>query len=226
MAAAMACAVSGVRLAAAKQFDLFGAYVIGLVTAIGGGTLRDIMLGVTPFWMERSAYVVMTAISLILVLMLGHHIIKLKSTFFIFDAMGLAFFTIAGYTKTLAVGFPIWVAMIMGVITGCFGGVIRDILIGEVPLLFRRDVYAVASIFGGVLFAVLSACGVNDGTSSIVSIAAIIAIRVISVKMRINVPVLFCINPNSDPDSEIDSESATVAIHVPKKNKEAQAKNR
>ena len=124
-----AFAISGIRLASAKKFDWFGAYVIGLVTAVGGGTLRDILLNATPFWMEQTSYLIVSAFALLFVIIFRKFTIRLTNTFFIFDAIGLGLFAVVGIVKTLEYGFPMWVAIVMGTITGSFGGMLRDILI-------------------------------------------------------------------------------------------------
>ena len=129
MLGTLAFAISGIRLASAKRFDWFGAYVVGFTTAIGGGTLRDLMLSQTPFWMLDSVYLIVTAIALGIVILFGRYLIRLNNTFFIFDAVGLGLFTVVGIEKTLAAGFPLWVAIIMGTMTGAAGGVLRDILL-------------------------------------------------------------------------------------------------
>ena len=119
----IAFAISGIRLASAKKFDWFGAYVVGLVTAIGGGTIRDVMLGCTPFWMLNSIYLAVTGISLLSVIIFGKYLIRLQNTFFIFDTIGLALFVVVGIQKSLALDYPFWVAIVMGTITGSAGGV-------------------------------------------------------------------------------------------------------
>jgi uncharacterized membrane protein YeiH len=140
----VAFAISGIRLAAAKRFDWFGAYVVGMVTAIGGGTLRDLLIGAPVFWMNSWMYIAVTGLSLVSVIVFRNFLIKGFRSLFLFDAIGLALFTVVGIEKTLAYGFDMWVAIIMGIITGSFGGVIRDILLREVPLFFRKDIYATA----------------------------------------------------------------------------------
>ena len=121
-----AFAISGIRLASAKQFDWFGAYVIGLVTAVGGGTLRDLLLNATPFWMEQASYLTVSGVALLFVIIFKKFVIRLNNTFFIFDAIGLGLFAVVGIVKTLEFGFPMWVAIVMGTITGSFGGMLRD----------------------------------------------------------------------------------------------------
>ena len=147
-----AFAISGIRLASAKKFDWFGAYVVGFVTAVGGGTIRDVLLGVTPFWMLQPSYLIVTAIALLFVIVFGRYVIHLNNTFFIFDAIGLGLFAIVGIEKSIAHGYPIWVGLIMGTITGAAGGVMRDTLINEEPLIFRKEIYALACVIGGVCY--------------------------------------------------------------------------
>ena len=135
-----AFAISGIRLASAKRFDWFGAYVVGFVTAVGGGTIRDLLLDVTPFWMLQSSYLIVTALALGFVILFGRYVIRLNNTFFIFDAIGLGLFAVVGIEKSITYGYPMWVGLIMGTLTGAAGGVLRDTLINEVPLIFpKRD---------------------------------------------------------------------------------------
>ena len=138
-----AFAISGIRLASAKRFDWFGAYIVGLATAIGGGTLRDVMLNVTPVWMTDSIYLICTAFAMFFVIIFGKYLIHLNNTFFLFDSIGLALFTVVGFGKSISLGYPFWVAIIMGSITGAAGGVIRDVFINEIPLIFRKENYAI-----------------------------------------------------------------------------------
>ena len=116
-----AFAISGIRHAAAKHFDWFGGYVCGIAVAIGGGTIRDVMLGTTPFWMTNPFYMICTALALIFVVIFAKHMEGLRNTWFVFDTLGLALFTIAGIQKSLVFGQPYWVAIIMGCITGSAG---------------------------------------------------------------------------------------------------------
>lgn len=185
-----AFAISGIRLAAAKKFDWFGAYIIGLVTAIGGGTTRDLLLSKTPFWMINSSYVIVTAIGLIVFLFFKNSLIKLNKTLFLFDSIGLGLFVVVGITKTLSLGFPFWVAIMMGMITGSIGGVIRDVLINEVPLIFHRDIYASACIAGGLIYWVCHYFQMPLALTNSISALAVIIIRVLAVKFHIQMPTL------------------------------------
>nr|WP_302987283.1 trimeric intracellular cation channel family protein [uncultured Alistipes sp.] len=190
MLGTLAFAISGIRLASAKRFDWFGAYVVGFTTAIGGGTLRDMMLSMTPFWMLDSVYLVVTAVALGIVIVLGRYLIRLNNTFFIFDAIGLGLFTVVGIEKTLAAGFPLWVAVIMGTLTGAAGGVLRDILINEEPLIFRKEIYALACVFGGVVFWACEQVGISGAVLQITTAAAVIALRIVAVHYGLKLPTL------------------------------------
>ena len=185
-----AFAISGIRLASAKRFDWFGAYVVGAATAIGGGTLRDVMLDVPVFWMHDGFYLACTGFALLWVIIFRKYLIRMHSTFFIFDAIGLALFTIVGIQKTLDCGLPIWVAVVMGTMTGAAGGVIRDVLINEVPLIFRKEIYAMACVMGGLAYWISGLIGLEAYVCQIISGAVVFLTRVLSVKYNICLPVL------------------------------------
>lgn len=185
-----AFAISGIRHAAAKQFDWFGGFVCGVAVAIGGGTLRDLMLGVTPFWMTSSIYLVCTFIAQVFVIIFARSLKRLDNTWFFFDTLGLALFTVAGLQKTLDCGHPFWVAIIMGTITGAAGGVIRDVLLNNVPVIFQKEIYAMASILGGIAYWGLVEIGFDVTLSVIIAFMLIVIIRILAVKYHISLPVL------------------------------------
>ncbi len=185
-----AFAISGIRLASIKRFDWFGAYVVGFVTAIGGGTLRDLLLDVTPAWMTSPVYVVCTGLALLSVICFGRQIFRLNDTFFIFDTVGLALFTVVGAGKSLAMGYPFWVAIIMGSMTGAAGGMIRDVLSNEIPLIFQKDIYAMACVVGGVVYWLCSGLGVPDYIGQIGCGVMVALTRILAVKYQIRLPVL------------------------------------
>lgn len=185
-----AFAISGIRLASAKEFDWFGAYVVGLATAIGGGTFRDLLLDVTPFWMTNSVYMVCSALALLWVILFGKYLIHLNNTFFYFDSIGLALFTVVGIDKTLASGFPIWVAIIMGTMTGAAGGVIRDVFINEIPLIFRKEIYAMACVAGGIVYFGCMLMGVSAIPTQVITGISVFLIRILAVKYKICLPTL------------------------------------
>ncbi len=185
-----AFAMSGIRLAAGKDIDWFGAYIIGLATAIGGGTARDLLLDVTPFWMLDPNYLITTGIALLAALVFKQRVFRLGEPLFMFDALGLGLFTVVGITKSIAAGLPFWVCIAMGTITGSVGGVIRDVLINEVPLLFRKDIYALACVAGGIMYFACKYMGLPDGLTELLAAVTVIAIRLLAVRFHIHLPVI------------------------------------
>lgn len=185
-----AFAISGIRLASGKQIDWFGAYIIGLVTAIGGGTLRDVLLDVTPFWMLDAKYFLTTGVALFITLLFKDKLFKWGSTLFLFDTIGLGLFTIVGITKSIDAGLPFWVCIVMGTITGSVGGVVRDVLLNEVPLIFRKDIYALACVAGGGVYFVCGYFDLPTGVTETIAALTVIVFRLIAVKFHIQLPQL------------------------------------
>ena len=198
-----AFAISGVRLSSTKHFDIFGAWIVGMATAIGGGTIRDLMLGVNPFWMTNGSYFVCCALAVLAVSLFGKYIIHHNYTWFIFDTIGLALFNVIGIEKTLALGHPFWVAITMGAVTGAGGGIIRDVLMNDVPLIFRSEIYALACACGGVAYVVCLHLGLSVEISALLSAFIVILIRILAVKFHWQLPVL---------KGEDTSESSTGGI--------------
>ncbi|MDE6077848.1 MAG: trimeric intracellular cation channel family protein, partial [Muribaculaceae bacterium] len=186
----VAAAISGIRLAATKHFDWFGAYIIGLVTAIGGGTLRDILLDIPLFWMQNGWYLGITGLSLLTVIIFKSLLISRDRILFIFDSIGLAMFCVIGINKTLAIDYPMWGAMVMGIITGAFGGVLRDILINEEPIIFQKDIYATACLAGGLIYWLIMIAGGSSELSQLACAATIILLRFLTLKYNLSLPVL------------------------------------
>ena len=183
-------AISGIRHAAAKHFDWFGGYVCGIAVAIGGGTIRDVMLGTTPFWMTNPIYMICTAMALLFVIVFAKHMEGRRNTWFVFDTLGLALFTIAGIQKSLAFGQPYWVAIIMGCITGSAGGVIRDVLLNNEPVIFQREIYAIAAVAGGVTYWGLDNLGIAIEVTVIASFLVTCLIRFLAVRYHLSLPTL------------------------------------
>lgn len=187
----IAFAISGIRLAAAKDFDWFGAYVIGLVTAIGGGTVRDVLLDIPVFWMQSWMYLAVTGLSLATVIIFRKALVGGMKTLFIFDAIGLALFVVVGIEKTLATAYPMWVAIVMGIITGSFGGITRDILINVEPLFFRKDIYATACLAGGVAYWWVSLIpGVAQWLPQMSCAVTVIGLRLAAYHFNWSLPIL------------------------------------
>ena len=192
----VAFAISGIRMAAAKHFDWFGAYVVGLVTAIGGGTVRDLLLNIPVFWMQTWWYIAVTGLSLIVVIVFSRILVKTR-VLFLFDTIGLALFVVIGIQKTLAVDYPFWVAVIMGITTGALGGVLRDILVNNEPLLFQKDIYATACLAGGLVYWVAYYCGLSMPAQGIACAVTVIAMRLLAVRYSWSLPVLVDIDENT-----------------------------
>ena len=140
--------------------------------------------------MTAPIYIICTFIAQLFVVVFSRYIKKLDNAWFVFDTLGLAFFTIAGMQKTLAMGHPFWVAIIMGTITGSAGGVIRDVLLNSVPVIFQKEIYAMASIVGGFLYWLMIYLGVNVTVSATISFFVIVAIRFFAVKYHLSLPKL------------------------------------
>ena len=185
-----AFAISGIKLASGKNIDLLGAYLIGLVTAIGGGTIRDLLLDATPFWMLDSRYIIITGMALLAIILLKDKLFKWGNTLFIFDAIGLGLFTIVGISKSYDAGLSIWVCILMGTITGCLGGVMRDVLINEVPLIFRKDIYALTCILGGIIYFICLKLELQGFLPEVIGVLTVIVFRIIAVKFHLKLPVL------------------------------------
>ena len=189
-AGTFAGAISGVRLASVKRFDWFGAYVIGLVTALGGGTMRDIMLNVQPFWMDTPSYVLTAFAAVVCISIFGRRFIDGQITWYLWDTLSISFFMVIGLEKTLRTSHSWWCAIFMGVITAVFGGVLRDICVNQVPLIFRKEIYALACAAGGVLYLILNAFGVDTRICATLCVVSIFIIRALAIHYHLGVPVL------------------------------------
>jgi len=182
-------AISGTIAAGEKRLDLFGAAFIGFVTAIGGGTLRDMMVGIAPVsWTSSMIYVYAIVLAVVITFILKEQIFHFRKTIFLFDTIGIGVFTIIGVEKALSNGINTPVAIIMGILTAVAGGVIRDTLINEVPQIFKKEIYATACLVGAVVYIVLKRVGVQPEINQIATILIIIGIRVISVKNKLALP--------------------------------------
>ncbi|MEM9858160.1 MAG: trimeric intracellular cation channel family protein [Bacteroidota bacterium] len=183
-------AISGLRLAAKKDMDLFGAVVVAFVTAVGGGTTRDMLIGNTPVsWMQDIAYPIAILAALPFTLLFKKYIVNLKRTFFIFDTIGIALFTISGMQKGLMFDLHPSLAMVMGMVSATVGGVIRDILCNEIPLIFRKEIYATACLLGALVYYLLDAySNLPNDWSYIITVIVIIAVRILSIKFRWSLP--------------------------------------
>lgn len=182
--------VSGIRQASAKHFDWFGGFVCGIAVAIGGGTIRDVMLGVTPFWMTSSLYMSCAVLALLFTVVFSRSLKKLDNAWFVFDTLGLGLFTVAGIQKTLECGHPFWVAIIMGCITGSAGGVMRDVFLNNIPVIFQKEIYATACVAGGFLYWGLALLNLSVTWMAAITFVVVCSIRFLAVKYHITFPTL------------------------------------
>lgn len=181
----IAFAISGSLAAMNKKLDPFGVFVIAFVTAVGGGTLRDVMIGRTPVaWMTELDYVYLIVVGYVLALIFRKKLDRFRISLFLFDTIGLGVFTLIGLQKGLETGLHPIICIALGTMTACFGGVIRDILCNEIPVIFRREIYATICMAGGILFFVLKAFELNDNVLSIIVAAFMIALRILAVTYR------------------------------------------
>lgn len=184
-------AISGTMSAANKKLDLFGAYFTGFITAIGGGTLRDVILGNFPVgWISDLNYLITITLGVALTFLFKKNIMRLKRTLFLFDTIGIGVFTIIGIEKSLALNIHPMLAVLMGLFSAVMGGVIRDNLCNDIPLIFRKEIYATACLVGGMLFVFLNHLGLSDSINQLITISGIIAIRIICIRFKISLPVL------------------------------------
>lgn len=190
MIGAVAAAISGIRLASVKHFDWFGAYIVGLVTALGGGTLRDVLLDIPVFWTRSWDYFAATGVAMAIVLIFQRQLVRRIKALLVFDAIGLALFTVIGIEKTIAAGLPMWVAIAMGLVTGAFGGVLRDILINEEPLIFRKDIYAMASFLGGVAYTTVFALGGEQVACGLSCAMVCLVVRMLALRYSWHLPIM------------------------------------
>lgn len=196
----LAFAISGIRLAAGKGLDWFGAYVVGFVTAVGGGTIRDILLDIKPFWLIQPSYLIITALGLIFTIIFRRQVVRLNHSLFVFDAIGLGLFVVVGVAKSYAAGFPWWVAVIMGTVTGSFGGLLRDVLINETPLIFRTDFYASACVLGSIIYVLMGRySSLPIEWVQFISAISVFIFRVLAVVLHIQLPTF---NPKLTEKSE------------------------
>lgn len=183
--------ISGALAASRKRFDWFGAVVLSFVTAVGGGTLRDVLIGSTPVgWMIDLNYLYLIIFSVIISILLKNYLLKLSKIFFLFDTIGIGVFTVLGLQKTLDFGLSPLVAIIMGTVSAVFGGVIRDVLSNDQPLIFRKEIYATACLLGAACWVAGDYFIEDKRLLTILSIGIIISIRMVAVIKNWKLPTL------------------------------------
>ena len=187
----MAFAMSGALTAMHKKLDPFGVFVIAFATSVGGGTLRDIMIGNKPVgWMLELNYVYIIIVGFILAILFRKKFDKLRTSLFLFDTIGLGIFTLIGLEKGISIGLQPLICIALGTMTACFGGVIRDILCGEIPVIFRKEIYATICIFGGIVYFILRELNLNIDVMYLTTTLFIILVRLMAVKYKWYLPTM------------------------------------
>jgi len=184
-------AISGALAVREREHDLFGAGFTGFITAIGGGTLRDILLDAYPLvWIADINVLYAILVGILAAFIFPNFLSKLRKTLFLFDTLGIAFFTVLGVEKALSLGVRPEIAAIMGMFSAVMGGVIRDTLTNEIPILFRKEIYASACLAGAILYLILNYFGLERDWNLLISVAAIITIRLVAMKYKLSLPRL------------------------------------
>jgi uncharacterized membrane protein YeiH len=191
LCAVAVCAITATLEAHRRELDLFGVTVIAIIAGIGGGTVRDLLLGRLPvYWVHDPVYVVVGMAAAVFTFFLGRKLSLPKNFFLLPDAIGLALFTVIGTSVAMSMHVHWLIAALMGVITGVFGGVIRDILCNEVPLIFRTDIYATAALVGALLFIVLDDLGMARNPALVAAMVTTVGIRLAAIRWHIHLPRL------------------------------------
>ncbi|MFL1896742.1 trimeric intracellular cation channel family protein [Aquimarina sp. 2-A2] len=195
----MAFTISGALSAMNRRLDLFGIFIIAFVTSVGGGTVRDVLIGQTPVvWMQNTTTIYLISLVTLFAIVFRNKLDYLKKSVFLFDTIGLGIFTITGVETGIRAGLDPIVSVALGTITGCFGGVIRDILCNEIPVIFRKEIYATVTIVGGICFMFMYSIGLDMTLTYIATTLLIIVIRLLVVTYQITLPSFTVKNPNID----------------------------
>ncbi|MBD1435113.1 trimeric intracellular cation channel family protein [Sphingobacterium sp. DN00404] len=184
----MVFAISGAMAANRSGMDIFGATFTGFVTAIGGGSLRDVFLNLRPIWVDDSNYLIAILIGVLISIAGNRQLHRLARTLTFFDALGIGFFCVVGVQKSLTYESTQTAAVILGVFSAVMGGVIRDTLMNETPLIFRKEIYATACLSGAIIYMILGSWGVDTAVNAFVSTLTVSAIRLAAVKYKLSLP--------------------------------------
>ncbi|KGJ94481.1 trimeric intracellular cation channel family protein [Colwellia psychrerythraea] len=195
-------ALSGALMAGRYQLDPFGVVVLASVTAVGGGTIRDVILQTPVFWVEKPYYLYVILMTAILTIVLIRQPKRIPKRFLLIaDALGLALFAVLGTQKALYLGAPIPVAVVLGTITGIAGGMIRDVLCNVIPMILREEIYALAAMLGGSLFILLRGLNWSDTQAMTVSISAALTLRLAAIYWHVSLPAFHIVEkPKKEKD--------------------------
>ena len=188
----IAFAISGVLVAMNKRMDPFGVFIIAFVTAVGGGTLRDVLIGATPvFWMTNMIFIYVIASAAIVAVVFRNKLKHLRRSLFLFDTIGIGLYTVIGIEKGLNADLHPIICIALGTMSACFGGVIRDILCNDIPVIFRKEVYATACIIGGITYFIIDQFSNDQNLIFIIAGTVVIAIRLLAVIFKISLPSIY-----------------------------------
>lgn len=188
----IAFAISGVLIAINKKMDLFGILIIAFVTAVGGGTLRDILIGQTPVsWMKDMTFTYVILGSAVFAIIAKRKINYLRTSLFLFDTIGIGLYTVVGIEKGITAGLHPIICIALGTISACFGGVIRDMLCNEIPVIFRKEIYATACILGGLSYFLLRKLPIDPNVVFAIAGLIVIVVRLLAVKFKIALPSIY-----------------------------------
>ncbi len=187
----IAFSISGVLIALRKRMDPFGILIIAFVTAVGGGTLRDVLTGFPVAWMRNLTFVYVIIISSIIAVIFRKRLGYIRKSLFLFDTIGIALYTIVGVQKGLSAEFPALICVALGTMTACFGGVIRDILCNEIPVIFRKEIYATACIVGATAYVLLLNTVISSEWDVVIAGSIIITIRILAVTFKLQLPSIY-----------------------------------
>lgn len=188
----IAFAISGVLVAMDKKLDAFGVFIIAFVTAVGGGTLRDLLIGIRPVgWLNAPLHLLIIVITVLLAIIFVKQLKYIRKSLFLFDTIGIGLYTMVGIEKGLAADLPIVMCIALGTITACFGGVIRDILCNEIPVIFRKEIYATVCILGGLVYFLLIQFPIQNTIAYSMAIVTIIIMRILAVRFKISLPNIY-----------------------------------
>ncbi|MGL5112067.1 MAG: trimeric intracellular cation channel family protein [Flavobacterium sp.] len=188
----LAFAISGALTALHKRMDPFGVLIIAFVTAVGGGTLRDVLIGHTPVgWMQDLNYLYVISLGFVMVVFFRGKLNEFRLSMLLSDSVGLGVFTLIGIQKGLDYGVHPFICVALGTMTACFGGVIRDVLCVEIPVIFRKEIYATICILGGAVFFILRKLAFPDALLYLITSLVIIFVRLLVVKFKWSLPTLY-----------------------------------
>ena len=188
----VAFSISGVLTAMHKKMDPFGILIIATVTSVGGGTLRDVLVGKLPVsWMLDMTFIYVIILTSIFAVLFRSKLKYFRRSLFLFDTIGIALYTTTGVQIGIGAGLHPLICVALGMMSACFGGVLRDILCNEIPIIFRKEIYATACMLGGAMFIALISFHVDSTTAVIISGLVVVVIRVLAVVYKLQLPSLY-----------------------------------